>query len=184
MKAAKLKVVPAPAPPLRLDLGCGPNKREGFLGVDSIKFNGVDQVVDLRKTPLPWKTDSVDEIHCSHFLEHLHGHERVGFMNEVHRIMKPGAKLSLIVPHWSSSRAYGDVTHQWPPVVEMFFYYLSKDWRAANAPHVGLTCDFDATWGYSMAHPWQLKNQEQQQFGLAHYREVAQDLIATLTKKP
>lgn len=167
---------------LKLDFGCGPNKKEGFTGVDSLPFDGkVDIVMDLRGK-WPWKDNSVDEAHASHFVEHLTGAERVHFFNELYRVMKPGAKCAIIVPHWGSTRAYGDLTHQWPPVSEFFFYYLSKVWRDGNAPHVPLNCNFDATWGYSIHPNFQVKNQELQQFGVNHYREVAQDLIATLIK--
>ena len=181
MAKAKLKELPA-IQPLRLDLGCGPNKRgPEWVGVDALPFDGkVDQVFDLRKTPWPWKSDSVDEVHCSHFLEHLTGAERIPFFNELHRVLRKDAKASIIVPHWSSGRAYGDPTHQWPPVVEFFWYYLDKPWRAANAPHVVLDCDFAVTWGYNIAPQWQTRNQETQMFGVNHYREVAQDMLATL----
>jgi len=179
---AKARLKPVPQPKLtRLDLGCGPNKREGFAGVDILPFDGkVDHVYDLRKIPWPWKSDSVDEAHSSHFVEHLTGAERIGFFNELHRVLHKDAKATIIVPHWSSGRAYGDVTHQWPPVVEFFWYYLDNGWRAANAPHVGFNCDFLATWGYSVAPTWQTRNQETQIFALNHYREVAQDMICTL----
>lgn len=179
-RATKLK----PVEPLKLDLGCGPNPREGFIGVDVLPFDGkVGKVFDLRKSPWPWASGSVDEVHSSHFLEHLTGAERVPFFNELYRVMKKDAKASIVTPHWSSGRAYGDVTHQWPPVVEMFWYYLDKGWRAANAPHVGLDCDFLATWGYSIDPQWQTRSQETQMFGVSHYREVAQDMIATLVKR-
>lgn len=201
-KAKKIAAVETPKL-LKLDLGCGPNKREGFIGVDARQFDGkVDQVINLAArygdangvvTPRiemlgqfaawPWKDGTVEEVHSSHFLEHLTGAERVHFWNELHRVLIPGGKATIVVPHWSSGRAYGDPTHQWPPVVEFSFYYLDKAWRAQNAPHVGYTCDFNVTWGYSMAQPWTLKAPEAQQFALNHYREVAQDLIATATKR-
>lgn len=167
---------------IRLDLGCGKNKKEGFTGVDNISFDGVDVVYDLR-TPWPWEKESIDEVHSSHFLEHLSNEERVHFYNELHRVLKPGAKATIVVPHWGSGRAYGDPTHQWPPVVEFSFYYLDKGWREANAPHCGLTCDFHAIWGHSIAPIWNTKHQEAQAFAVNHYREVAQDLICTLTKR-
>lgn len=170
-------------PLLRLDFGCGPNKKEGFVGVDSIKFKGVDVVFDLSKGRWPWKDNSVDEVHASHFLEHLTGKERIVFFNEMFRVLKKGSGALITVPHWSSGRAYGDVTHQWPPVVEFFWYYLDKDWRTQNAPHCPFTCDFSVTWGYSISPEFQVKNQEQQNFGVSHYREVAQDMIATAVKK-
>jgi len=168
--------------PLRLDLGAGKNKKPGFIGVDVRQFEGVDLVHDLRN-PWPWSADSVDEVHASHFLEHLTGAERVHFFNELYRVLKPGAKALIIVPHWSSERAYGDPTHQWPPVVFFSFYYLNKEWRAANAPHTGLMCDFDAGGGNNIAAPWNARNQETQVFAQTHYINVAQDLIVTLTKK-
>src|SRR3972149_5501723 len=102
---------------VKIDLGCGGKKQEGFIGLDRLKF------------------ESVDEAYSSHFLEHLTAMERIHCLNELYRIMKPGAKLTLIVPHFASCRAYGDPTHQWPPMGEMFFYYLSKKWRDENAPH-------------------------------------------------
>ena len=75
--------------PLKLDLGCGKNKMAGFVGIDALQFEGVDHVVDLRQ---PWPVDdnSVDEVHCSHFLEHLTGAERIQFFTELNRVMKTG----------------------------------------------------------------------------------------------
>lgn len=180
MAKAKLKQIVQPH--LKLDLGCGKNKREGFHGVDARKFDGVDTVHDLRQK-WPWADGSVGEIHCSHFLEHLTGHERVHFFNELHRVMAPDAKGTIIVPHWSSERAYGDPTHQWPPVVFFSFYYLNKEWREQNAPHSGYECHFEATGGNNIAPPWNSRNQETQMFAQTHYMNVAQDLIVTVTAK-
>jgi hypothetical protein len=175
--------------PLKLDIGCGKNKKEGFIGVDSLALDGVDIVHDLR-TPWPWADQSVDEIHCSHFLEHLTAQERVHFMNEAWRVMKVGAKAAVITPHWASNRAYGDPTHQWPPVSEMFFYYLDPAWRDVNAPHTdsryspnGFRCHFDCTWGYGIHPQVMLRNQDFQQFAINFYKEAAQDLYATLTRR-
>jgi hypothetical protein len=174
---------------IRLDIGCGKNKKEGFIGVDQYAMAGVDKVMDVRKR-WPWKNDSVSEVHCSHFIEHLTANERIQFLNEMHRVMKKGAKCTLIAPHWASNRAYGDPTHQWPPISEMFFYYLSKEWRKTQAPHTdkefnknGYTCDFEATWGYSMNQALTTRNQEYQQHALQFFKEAAQDTVCTLTKR-
>lgn len=182
--SAKKKLAVAAAPELlRIDLGCGPRKREGFHGVDSLSFDGkVDTVMDLRKK-WPWKDGSVDEAHTSHFLEHLTGSERVHFFNELYRVLRSGAKAQIIVPSWTSERAYGDPTHQWPPVVGFSFYYLNKQWREANAPHTGYTCDFDFVGGNGLAAPWDSRNQETQAFAQTHYLNVATDMFVTVTKK-
>jgi hypothetical protein len=211
-RKSALAVVPVPAT-LRLDFGCGPHKREGFEGVDSIAFPGVDHVLNVvqRVTMIgqldprsdqslvamptgyakwPWADNSVAEAHASHFVEHLTGRERVHFVNELYRVLVPGGTCTVIVPHWASCRAYGDFTHQWPPVSEFWFYYLSKEWRTGNAPHTdgahapeGYTCHFEATWGYAMRQDLLSRNQEYQQFALGNYKEAAQDLVATLTKR-
>ena len=172
---------------IRLDIGCGKNKREGFIGVDRIKFDTVDVVCNVGTEKLPYGDSTVDEIHCSHFLEHLTQEERVHFLNEAWRVMRKDAKMSVITPHWASNRAYGDPTHKWPAVSEMFFYYISKAWRATQAPHTdiefnpaGFRCDFSATWGYSMHQDLVTRNQEYQQHALTFYKEAAQDLHATL----
>lgn len=182
MAKAKLKAIEAEKL-LKLDLGCGPNKREGFIGVDERQFDGkVDVVHDLKKK-WPWKDGSVEEVHCSHFLEHLEGHERVHFFNELHRVLIPKGKATIIVPSWTSERAYGDPTHKWPPVCGFAFYYLDKNWRAANAPHTGYDCDFEFVGGNSIAQPWNLRNQETQSFAQTHYLNVAQDMHVSLTKR-
>lgn len=178
--------------PLSLDLGCGVNKKAGFMGVDALALPGVDFVHDLRLTPWPWENDSVDEANCSHFLEHLTNldgkWERVRFFNELYRVMKPGAKCSLIVPHWASVRFYGDPTHK-EPWSEMGFYYLNKSWRATNAPHTDATnvpgmydCHFDATWGYSLHQSLSARNQEYVQYAIQNFKEACQDIVATLIK--
>lgn len=177
--------------PIRLDLGCGPNKRPGFIGVDRLPFDGkVDVVCDLSSGRWPFDDDSVAEAHSSHFIEHLTAMQRVHFCNELYRVLKPGSGCMLIAPHWASCRAYGDPTHQWPPVSEFWFYYLSKEWRSINAPHTdaaniagGFNCDFECTWGYSVHPVIALKHQEAQQFAFGFYKEAIQDINATLKKK-
>jgi SAM-dependent methyltransferase len=175
---------------LKLDLGCGKNKINAeFTGVDCIDFPGVDVVANLAEKKKgkfilwPWADNSVDEVHCSHFVEHLEPDERIHFANELYRVLKPGCKATIIVPHWNSCRAYGDLTHKWPPVSEFWFYYLSKEWRDVNAPHnSGYSCNFTCTWGFSL-HPVLLsKHQDYQNFALSNFKESAQDIIATFVK--
>lgn len=175
---------------MKIDIGCGKNKRAGFHGVDQYAMEGVDTVLKISSDPWPWEDGSIEEAHSSHFVEHLTAPQRVRFYNELHRVLAPGAKATIIAPHWASNRAYGDPTHQWPPICEMSFYYLSKAWRATQAPHTdkewnpnGFSCDFEATWGYSYSNELASRNQEYVQFALTNYKDAAQDIIATLVAK-
>ena len=182
--------------PLKLNIGSGPNKMEGYLSVDVRQFyankppvSGDDPLVeiicDCGKDLWPWEDNSVEEVHCSHMVEHLTAPERIHFINELHRVLQPKGKATIIAPHWASCRAYGDLTHQWPPVSEFWFYYLSKEWRATNAPHSTYsdTVDFEATWGYSMNPALFTRNPEHQQYAMSNFKEAIQDIHATLIKK-
>lgn len=182
MAKPKLKTVPK-IELLKLDFGAGKNKRAGFRGVDIKPFPGVDDVFDLRK-PWPWGDETVGEANASHFIEHLDQAERCHFFNELWRVLIPGGKCFLATPHWASNRAYGDPTHKWPPVSEMAWYYLNKEWRTKEAPHTNdmLSCDFDFTAGYALRGDLAVRNQEYQQFAIANYKEVCTDMLCTLTK--
>lgn len=176
---------------LKLDLGCGPHPREGFEGVDSIAFEGVKYVLNIGTEAWPWADNSVEEANASHFVEHLTANQRVHFINELYRVLIPSGKCTITTPHWASNRAYGDPTHQWPPVAEMWFYYLSREWRKGNAPHTdiefnpdGFDCNFQATWGYNLHPDLGLRNAEYQAHAIAWSKEAAQDIVASLTKEP
>lgn len=181
--------------PLKIDLGCGTNKRTDgkWIGVDVLKFEGVDIVLDLGKKKWPWPDGSVDEVHASHFVEHLEAMERVHFVNELYRVLKPAVWnegrlvqgfATIIVPHWASQRAYGDVTHSWPPVSEFWFYYLDKDWRAVNAPHNNFyKCNLQVQWGYNMHPEIAARNVEFQQYEMKWGKEACSDIIANFYRK-
>jgi len=196
---------------VRLDLACGTAKQRGFLGIDRRRFEGVDGITDLAQKS--WVFDgpelgglklqpsgggfvlpdnSVAEVFCSHFLEHLEHNqqrpERVRFMNELWRVMVPGGKATIITPHWASNRAYGDFTHADKPVAEMFYTYLSKSWRKTNAPDNdiefhpdGYICDFDTQLGYTVHPDMKTKAPEEQSLALSWYKEAILDLHAVMT---
>ena len=100
----KLKIV---SQPLRIDFGCGPNKKDGFVGADAIAFKGVDHVFDIGAERFPWDDSSVEDAHASHFVEHLDAAERIRFVNELYRVLRVGGQATIITPHWASSRAFG-----------------------------------------------------------------------------
>ena len=168
---------------MKLDFGCGKNKQKDFIGVDIEKFDGVDIVHDLTMAPYPFEDESVEQVHSSHFVEHLTGDERVTFFNELFRIMKRGTQATIIAPHWSHDCAYGDPTHKFPPISGWTFLYLNKAWRDVNAPHTKYNCDFD----YNIAGSWEewlnIKNQEFKFFSMQHYINSYRDMIVTLIKR-
>jgi ubiquinone/menaquinone biosynthesis C-methylase UbiE len=170
---------------IKLDLGCGKHKTEGFIGVDAIKYDGVDRVFDLTKTPWPWKDSSIAEVASNYFLGFLDGPQRMTFMNECGRILKPGGKLSIKVPHWSCMRSISDPLYQWPPISETSFLVFNKEWRAKNdQDHYPVTCDFDYGYGYTLSGESGPRNDEWKQFAIQHYNNTVLDLLVTMTKRP
>jgi SAM-dependent methyltransferase len=187
VRAKKLRFTKQPiTPPLvQLDLGTGKgkNRPEGFLGVDSHHYPGA-RVVDLRKR-WPWPDNSVDAVHCNHLLQFFTSRERVHFTNELYRILKPGAKATIITPYWAACKGYGDTSTCWPPVSEAWYARLNKVWREAqdyDDPD-GYTCDFEHTIGYGLHQAIVPRNLEYQQHAVMFYKEAVQDLIANLMKK-
>jgi predicted SAM-dependent methyltransferase len=159
---------------LKIDLGCGTRKREGYVGVDILPFEGVDIVANLNDR-WPWEDGTVAEAAASHVVEHLTTEQRCHFANELHRVLVPGGKCLI---------AYGDPTHVWPPVSEFWFYYLNAAWRKTEAPHTEhlFSCDFHASWGYQPHPDLLVKSTEYQQHALQNFKEAALDMVATLTK--
>lgn len=92
-----------------LDIGCGPAKRPGCIGVDRLALPGVDVVHDLGVFPWPFDDDEFDSVYASHLLEHLS--DLVRTMEEVHRILKPGGRFVVRVPYYRYEGAFRDPTH-------------------------------------------------------------------------
>lgn len=168
---------------LRLDLGCGKGlSPKGWIRVDQVQYKGVKVVHDLTE-PWPWADNSVEEVGCRNLINYFQPQQRIFFVNELYRVLKPGAKAQLIVPHWACNRAFGDITQAMPPVAEEWFFHLSKKWREENAYWTtGYTCDFEFTVGYGMHPAVAVRNQEYQREALMFWKEAAQEMVATLTK--
>ena len=94
---------------IKLDLGCGASKREGYIGVDSLELPGVDIVHDLTTFPYPFSENEVDEIIMDNVLEHLPQPLKV--VEEIYRVCKNNAGVTIAVPYFRSYYATIDPTH-------------------------------------------------------------------------
>jgi predicted SAM-dependent methyltransferase len=84
------------ARPVRLNLGSGGARKEGFLNVDL--FPGGDITLDLRKG-LPFETGCCELIFSEHFFEHLDYPEAISsLLGECLRVLRPGGQLKFTVP--------------------------------------------------------------------------------------
>ena len=75
---------------IKLNLGCGHKKLDGWVNVDSVAACHPDQVVDLEKFPWPWEDSSASHILMSHVLEHL-GESRDCYLEVIKELYRVSA---------------------------------------------------------------------------------------------
>jgi len=93
-----------------LDIGCGAAKAPEAIGLDISSDTDADIVHDLDELPYPIQDASFDQILMQDVIEHVR--EPIRVFEELHRIARPGARIQLRTPHFSSILAYGDPTHR------------------------------------------------------------------------
>lgn len=113
---------------LRLNLGSGERRIDGFLNVDCVPLAGVDILADLNEPLAELPNDSVEAVYARHTLEHVG--KLTELLAELHRVTRADGRIEVIVPHFSNPYGYSDPTH-----VRFFglysFYYLCD---AADQP--------------------------------------------------
>lgn len=101
----------------KISLGCGTEIQEGFINVDSLPLPGVDLVHDCGVFPYPFQDNSADYIKAKDLIEHLPNFTAEGrpmviaFIEECHRILKPGGELWIQTPSWDADFLWIDPTH-------------------------------------------------------------------------
>ncbi len=105
----------------RLDLGCGTDRQPGAVGVDRNPRARPDVLADLDRPPYPFADDSFDEILLDNVLEHLGDVPAV--LTEVHRIARPEALVTVVVPYFRSRWSAIDPTHRHQFSVDSMGYF-------------------------------------------------------------
>ena len=92
---------------LNLNVGCGSYEIDGFVSVDffSDHYYGKDTNrfknkvnYDMRNDPLPYDGNIVDNIYCSHVIEHIETEYVERFFEEAFRVLKVGGTLRVVCP--------------------------------------------------------------------------------------
>lgn len=93
---------------MKLNIGCGNKRKEGYLGVDKFMCEAVDVLSDLSRG-IPFQSSSVDAIWLDNLIEHIA--DIPEFMQEIHRVGRHGAIVTIFTPHFASVSSWRDPTH-------------------------------------------------------------------------
>lgn len=176
---------------VKVDIACGDRKREGYIGIDICEMSQVDIVHDLNQYPWPFEDNSVDEVYCSHYIEHIphdvdNGDNRDGliqFMDELYRILKPKGTVHIVAPYYKNERAFGDPTHR-RYIGDLSFIYWNKEWRDENrVSHYNINCDFDMKLSYQVDNELILKSQEVRAEAFKKEWNAVQDILVDMVKR-
>lgn len=106
--------------PVVIDLGCRANKVPGAVGFDLRPGAGVNVLANI-EAGLPIRSNSVDVVWARHVLDHVH--DLIGLMEELSRICRPGGRVEIAVPYYTSRGAFRDPTHVRYMTEDTFQYF-------------------------------------------------------------
>jgi SAM-dependent methyltransferase len=133
---------------VKLNLGCGFDKRDGWLNVDNFAECAPDRMLDIETTPWDLPTDGFDHILMKHVLEHVGAAfpDFAAIMREIHRIATPGGLVEIHVPHVRHDTFWSDPTHVrafTPLTFRMMSKRQNREWVAARANYTMLALAMD-----------------------------------------
>lgn len=110
-----------------LDIGCGRRKAPGAIGLDASPLSAADVIGDLGRFPWPLRAGAFDEIRAVHILEHLP--DLIAVMREMHRLCRPGGRVVVATPYFSSHKSWADPTHVHHFTLGSLDYFIEEQQR-------------------------------------------------------
>lgn len=119
--------------PFRLELGCGASKRDArAIGIDTRDLPGVDLVGDALEALRGLPDASAERVASAHFLEHVA--DPRALLAECARVLTPGGRLDVTVPHFSNPYFYSDPTHEKHYGLYTLSYWVRDPLLRRNVP--------------------------------------------------
>lgn len=119
-------------PEKKLNLGCGPNPKPGWINIDLFDSHA-DLRLDLREK-WPFADASVSHIYSERVFEHFEPFDEVPhFLLEARRLLQPGGRFDVGVPdtEWPL-RAYGDPSNPYWRFTKKF----DPEWCETQLDHI------------------------------------------------
>jgi len=113
---------------VKLNLGCGYRKREGYINIDNRMEVAPDLCVDVT-CGLPFEDSSVDEVLAFDFLEHIPIGKTMWVIEEIYRVLKPSGVFDSFTPSTDGRGAFQDPTHVSFWNINSWLYYMDNAHR-------------------------------------------------------
>ena len=123
---------------MKINLGSGIKRFDGFLNLDIDPSSNPDYVCDLNKDNLPFSDSTVEYVLAHHVFEHI-GDGFFNLLKEIYRVCENDAIIDVVVPHPRHDCFIGDLSHVRPITIENMRplskkycesqYYINSSWR-------------------------------------------------------
>lgn len=116
---------------LNIYLGAGEDRKEGYVHLDAVAFDGIDKVWKCPEN-LPFAANSVDKVFTQDFLEHIRPEDKVPLMNEIWRVLKVGGVMEHWIPNAGSRNDFGSPSHLSHWNLQQFQHFDKYSYRWAK----------------------------------------------------
>lgn len=116
--------------PIKINMGSGPDYKQGYINVD-----GAHPSADVKEDAFKFilEDNSVDEMHASHFIEHVPQHRAPEILSIWHKMLKEGGRLIM----------------EQPDLEQMCKDFVNQ---SEEERHVTTTCIYGDVYGYFLHH--------------------------------
>lgn len=174
---------------MKLNIGSGGKKLEGYVNVDAEPMTEPDVVCNIGHDRWPFDDDSVDEVVAEHILEHLTTPELFHCMKEMYRVCRNEATVGLRLPHPRHDIFLSDPTHQRPIMPGTMLMFSQGQIRELRGKGITLTpfgeyIGVDFRMGADVAYYFDKDvdpNAPDLEWQAKHLNNIIQEWTATLT---
>lgn len=140
---------------MKLDIGSGEKKPEGYVTLDKDPSLKPDIVADIEEK-IPFDDKSFDEVRVKYVLEHIRPENKVKVMAELYRVLKIGGLLYIWVPIAGTVESFQDPTHLSFYNEKTFCYFIKghKLWKGFHRRYSEYPVPSFEEIKHEYTHPW------------------------------
>lgn len=113
---------------MKLNIGCGNKKIQGYHGIDKYECEASDYICDIENEKLPFDDNTISGIILDNSIEHFYDIPKV--IKELVRVSCSGSEIKIVTPHFSSISSWIDPTH-----IHHLSYFSFNHFEKNSASH-------------------------------------------------